>query len=286
MILSHRPPLTSLVAAVSVWLASASARRKAWLEEQFADSGAWWLHGGLGLDEEAILARRTAELEAALSGHPRSVAQRTLDALIVKLDTLCGDPAWLERPDRMLDPDGDLRWSHLSSAPPMTPAWSPMAGRAVILADTLVGDPDDAQWSLGQPIDDDAARDTLQRLSGRTHTVHSSTAVLWCPSPVRSVPDPEGSLDPEAADLDTSRWTLPAGWRLDLWQESAQVTLNDLTPEVLDELISTESWRGKAGAYDLGGAMRPHVASVDGPEVVVLGLASAPIRSLLPWVRA
>ena len=104
----------------------------------------------------------------------------------------------------------------------------------------------------------------LLRLSGRRHRVWSSTALLWSPNRNR-----EGTE------------VLHGGWSADIWTESAIVEFDDLPADVLAELILSDSWVGKAGAYDLAGQAGAHVALVEGHEVTVLGFASAAMDELL-----
>ena len=48
----------------------------------------------------------------------------------------------------------------------------------------------------------------------------------------------------------------------------------------LIELVSSESWKGKAGAYDLAGAASQDTRLVEGEEVTVLGFAPSAISKL------
>ena len=81
----------------------------------------------------------------------------------------------------------------------------------------------------------------LLRLSGRNHRVWSGTAVL-------------------------------RGDVVEYWVTSATVSIQPLSDDELEALILTESWRGKAGGYDLAGAMGQFAEIVDGEEETVLGL--------------
>ena len=134
----------------------------------------------------------------------------------------------------------------------------------VVVADTLVEDPEDPFVAMGKPDDVVAATAMLLRLSGRRHRVWSSTAVLW---------------PPEAAREGTE--VLHGGWSADIWTESAIVEFDDLPADVLAELILSNSWVGKAGAYDLAGQAGAHAALVEGHEVTVLGFASAAMDEML-----
>ena len=134
----------------------------------------------------------------------------------------------------------------------------------VIVADTLVEDPEDSLIAMGKPDDVVSATAMLLRLSGRRHRVWSSTALLWPPESER-----KGSE------------ILHGGWSADIWTESAIVEFDDLSEGTLSELILSDSWVGKAGAYDLAGKAGANVVLVEGKEVAVLGFAPTAIEALL-----
>ena len=119
---------------------------------------------------------------------------------------------------------------------------SQMAGKEVadivVVSDTIVADPDDPLMPMGKPEDEQHAMAMLLRLSGNRHRVWSSTALLY-------PPNGQGGH------------SLHGGWSADIWTESAVVEFDQLSQERLIELVSSESWKGKAGAYDLAGAASP-----------------------------
>jgi len=117
----------------------------------------------------------------------------------------------------------------------------------VVVADTMVGDPDDAHASMGKPDDSAHALSMLKHLSGRRHQVWSATGIQIC-----------------------GDWTF--------FVESAIVEMNPLSDETLGNLIESESWVGKAGAYDLAGTMGQYAKLVEGNELTVLGFAPSAIR--------
>jgi len=117
----------------------------------------------------------------------------------------------------------------------------------VVVADTMVGDPDDAHASMGKPEDSAHALSMLKHLSGRRHQVWSATGIQVC-----------------------GDWTF--------FVESAIVEFDSLSSETLEELIKSESWVGKAGGYDLAGAMGKYAKLIDGDELTVLGFAPSAIR--------
>ena len=89
----------------------------------------------------------------------------------------------------------------------------------------------------------------LKRLSGRRHQVWSATGVQIC-----------------------GDWTF--------FVEFAVVEIDDLSVDVIGDLIKSGSWIGKAGSYDLAGQMSKYAKLIDGDEVTVLGFASSALRLL------
>jgi predicted house-cleaning NTP pyrophosphatase (Maf/HAM1 superfamily) len=120
----------------------------------------------------------------------------------------------------------------------------------VIVADTLVEDPDNENLALGKPADELAAATMLLRLRARRHRVFSATGIQH-------------------------------GGEWKFFVESAVVEIADYSDDILVELIETNSWQGKAGAYDLAGKMGEFAQLVDGAEICVLGFASSAIAELL-----
>ena len=140
-----------------------------------------------------------------------------------------------------------------------------MAGKEVaeiiVVSDTMVTDPDDPLMPMGKPEDGQHAMAMLLRLSGNRHRVWSSTALVYPPN-------------------GQGEHSLHGGWSADIWTESAVVEFNHLSQERLIELVSSESWKGKAGACDLAGAASQDARLVDGEEVTVLGFAPSAISKL------
>ena len=110
----------------------------------------------------------------------------------------------------------------------------------IIVADTLVEDPDDPLQPIGKPQSRRDALTMLLRLSGRNHRVWSGTALI-------------------------------RGSEVVSWIESATVSFDSLDDDLLEALIISDSWRGKAGAYDLAGPMGGYARIIDGAEETVLG---------------
>ena len=119
----------------------------------------------------------------------------------------------------------------------------------VVVADTLVEDPDDAREALGKPRSKEEAVGMLLRLRGSRHRVWSATMV-------------------HAFDQ----------WKTTV--EYALVEVEDFPDDVLVELIESDSWVGKAGAYDLAGMMGRYAKLVEGSETTVLGFTQASLQYL------
>ncbi|MBO58356.1 MAG: hypothetical protein CMA77_05110 [Euryarchaeota archaeon] len=127
----------------------------------------------------------------------------------------------------------------------------------ILVADTLVEDPDDINISLGQPVDRNGAAAMLLQLSGRRHNVWSGTALLY---------------------------RKESTWVVDSNVEFATVEINDLSPESLSFLLDSNSWLGKAGAYDLAGEMGEYGRLITGKEECVLGFAPTIIANLIKLI--
>ncbi len=119
----------------------------------------------------------------------------------------------------------------------------------VVVADTMLSDPDDHSLSLGKPRDIAHAATMLHRLSGRLHQVWTATGIQW-----------------------NGAWMF--------FCEAAVVSIPELSAEVMEALLTSESWRGKAGGYDLHGPMGEHATLVEGAESTVLGLAGEALAHL------
>ena len=119
----------------------------------------------------------------------------------------------------------------------------------VIVADTLVEDPDDELQALGQPASKENATAMLLRLRGRRHRVWSATMV----------------------------------YSMGQWQtsiEHAIVEIEEYSDDVFIDLIESESWLGKAGGYDLAGKMGAYATLVEGAESTVLGFTQESLEHL------
>ena len=123
----------------------------------------------------------------------------------------------------------------------------------IVVSDTLVEDPDDCRAALGKPKDKISAASTLIRLSGRRHKVWSSTAII-----TRNGPGTEVGSD----------------WHATIWTDFSIVEFDEIDVDVMEELIRSESWVGKAGGYDLAGKAGSFTRIIEGEDVTVLGFSS------------
>ncbi len=111
----------------------------------------------------------------------------------------------------------------------------------VLVCDTVLADPDEVNALLGKPRDSLHAATMLHRLSGRRHQVWSSAGLC-----------------------------IHGHWRF--FTEFSVVEIEQLPDEVLVDLVLNNSWKGKAGGYDLAGEMGNYAQIIDGGESTVLGI--------------
>ena len=132
----------------------------------------------------------------------------------------------------------------------------------ILVSDTMIEDPDDPRLSIGKPNNELVATSTLMRLSGRRHKVWTSTSVLFPPG------------TEEAGKI------IGGGWIERNYTSSATVEFSELNHDLMEELVSSESWRGKAGGYDLAGIAGKYCHLIEGEEVTVLGISGESIEYL------
>ena len=96
---------------------------------------------------------------------------------------------------------------------PLRPEKPIIAADSVVSIDGLI---------LGKPKDDEAAKDTLRRLSGRTHEIFTGVCLL-------------------------------ANGKRDVFHMSTQVKFYPLTEEEIAEYVAMGESRGRAGAYGIEG---------------------------------
>lgn len=106
----------------------------------------------------------------------------------------------------------------------------------------------------GKPTTALAAREMLQLLSGRTHTVMGGLVIA----------------EPAVRCAEDRRWhTLVA---------ETQVTFRTITSSLLDTYITGEEWRGRAGGYAIQGSGAAFIEQIDGCYNNVVGL---PVAAML-----
>ncbi len=97
---------------------------------------------------------------------------------------------------------------------------------------------------LGKPSSRSDAAKMLRRLSNRTHWVHTSFAIGW------------------------SSETRP----MIMKTVSSRIRFRQLSSQELDQYLSSNEWRGKAGAYGIQGAALNFVDGIWGSLTSVVGL--------------
>jgi septum formation protein len=122
-------------------------------------------------------------------------------------------------------------------------------GEIVLGVDTLVAT-DLEIW--GKPPDADAARETLRRLSGRTHLVISGIALLRAGGDVQSA------------------------------TATTEVTFRPLDDALIEWYVARREWEGRAGGYAIQGRGAALVERIDGDYLNVVGLPVATLIHLWP----
>lgn len=118
---------------------------------------------------------------------------------------------------------------------PLCPNSPIIAADSVVSIDGLI---------LGKPKDDDAAKETLRRLSGRTHQIFTGVCLL-------------------------------AEGKIDVFHMSTKVTFYPLTEEEIAEYVAMGESRGRAGAYGIEGIGVVLVRSIEGDYSNIVGLPVA-----------
>jgi len=121
-------------------------------------------------------------------------------------------------------------------------------GETVLGVDTLVATELEI-W--GKPPHPEAARETLGRLSGRTHTVFSGIALV-------------------------------RGGQVQAASAATEVTFRALDPATIDWYVSTGEWEGRAGGYAIQGRGAALVTQIRGDYFNVVGLPVATLVDLWP----
>lgn len=118
---------------------------------------------------------------------------------------------------------------------PLRPEKLIIAADSVVSIDGLI---------LGKPKDDEAAKDTLRRLSGRTHEIFTGVCLL-------------------------------ANGKRDVFHRSTQVKFYPLAEEEIAEYVAMGESRGRAGAYGIEGIGVVLVESICGDYSNIVGLPVA-----------
>lgn len=126
-------------------------------------------------------------------------------------------------------------------------------GEVVLGVDTVVATEIEI-W--GKPPDEDAARETLRHLSGRTHDVISGVALV----------DEDGSV--RAATAVT------------------KVTFRELDDRMLDWYVASGEWEERAGGYAIQGRGGALVERIEGDYLNVVGLPVGALLDLWPDLLA
>lgn len=109
-----------------------------------------------------------------------------------------------------------------------------------------------AGWEIwGKPPNEAAARETLRRLSGRTHEVVSGLALV------------------QRGDVRAAT-------------EITEVTFRELDDRTIDWYVSTGEWQGRAGGYAIQGRGAVLVKRIVGDYLNVVGLPVAALLELCP----
>jgi septum formation protein len=176
-----------------------------------------------------VLASRSPQRRAILEQLGVPFAVRATD--VVERDT--GDPAEVAI-------DNALRKARAADGRP---------GEIVLGVDTVVA-ADRRLW--GKPPDEHAARETLRRLTGRTHDVVSGVALIAG----------DGAVQVATA--------------------STRVTFRALGEATIDWYLASGEWRGRAGGYAIQGRGAALVQRIDGDYLNVVGLPVATLLDLWP----
>lgn len=122
-------------------------------------------------------------------------------------------------------------------------------GRAIIAADSVVSIDG---MIIGKPADDEAAKATLRRLSGRTHKLYTGVCLI-------------------------------AGGKRQVFHQATDVLFYDLTEEEIAEYVAMGESTGRAGGYGIEGVGVMLVRRIEGDYPNIVGL---PVAETLRRLRA
>lgn len=105
---------------------------------------------------------------------------------------------------------------------------------------------------IGKPADENDARRILGLLSGKTHRIHTSVAII----------DDTGG--PGLAAVET-----------------VLVTMRDITLDEIENYLAAAEWPDKAGAYSIQGQGRNLIATMEGDYLAAVGMPLKPIAGYL-----
>jgi septum formation protein len=142
----------------------------------------------------------------------------------------------------------NARWKAAAASAKARPGTLVIAGDTEVFVDGR---------SLGQPKDEAAAREHLERLSGREHEVLGGLALLG--------PDEEEGRPRTREGVATST-----------------VRFRELEPATLDAYLASGEWEGRAGSYAIQGLGSGLVDSVRGDVSNVIGLPVPLLLRLAP----
>tara|TARA_B100000902_G_C27231557_1_gene875095 strand:+ start:408 stop:1088 length:681 start_codon:yes stop_codon:yes gene_type:complete len=140
-----------------------------------------------------------------------------------------------------------------------------------IVSDTLVEDPDSFEQVFGKANNKLEAIGMLKSLSGRRHKVWTSTGLIL-----------HNSMELE---ITRSPEIVSGEWLGYIWTDYSTVEFENLTDEILVELLNSKSWLGKAGAYDLDGKMSKYSKVISGDKITVLGISTNSMEFLETLLR-
>jgi len=124
----------------------------------------------------------------------------------------------------------------------------------IIGADTLVSFKGE---KIGQPKDEDDAKNIIRRLLGKTHEVYTGVCVI------------NTTNNKAMQDFEVSK-----------------VTLKNVSDETLKEYIATGVYKGKAGAYDIGDPeFKNFVEKIEGCRFNIRGTPIKKIEKLMEAVK-
>ena len=146
-----------------------------------------------------------------------------------------------------------------------------LTNKISIVSDTLVEDPDSFSQIFGKASDKLEALSMLKRLSGRRHNVWTSTGLIIHKSIKNNFK--------QIPDITSGEWL---GF---IWTDYSTVEIEELSDDILIDLINSNSWVGKAGAYDLDGKMSEFAKVIKGEKITVLGFSSKAIINLEDFLK-